>query len=75
MIQNISHQKQYEVARLKMIAEENIKANRLRSEIIAKINELCQTSISKKSRTDKIKEITKHIELNSSIYIDLKGDI
>lgn len=75
MIQNISHQKQFEVARLQMIAEENIKANRLKREIIDKINQLCETRISKKTRFEKIAEIKNHIDLHSEIFINLKESI
>ena len=61
MIQNISHQKQFEVIRLQMIAEENIKANRLKNEIIDKIKQLCETKVSENTRKTKIEEIAKAI--------------
>ena len=75
MIQNISARQQFDVARLQMISEENIKANRLKREIIDKINQLCETRISKKTRTDKISDIRKHIELHSEVFINLKEPI
>lgn len=71
MIQNISHQKQFEVARLQMIAEENIKANRLKNEIIDKIKQLCETKISENTRKTKISEISKTVNEHAPFWIDL----
>lgn len=71
MIQNISHQKQFEVARLQMIAEENAKANRLKSEILDKIRQLCQTKISESTRKNKLQEIANSINQHAPSWIDL----
>lgn len=71
MIANISHQKQFEVARLQMITEENIKANRLKNEIIDKIKQLCETKISQKTRKNKIEEITKTVNEYVPHWIDM----
>ena len=75
MIQNISHQKQFEVARLQMIAEENVKANRLKNEIIAKINDLCSTGISIETRQKKISDILNHINIAAEVQIKLRKPI
>jgi hypothetical protein len=71
MIQNINHQKQYEIIKLQQIAEENIKINRLKNEITAKINELCKTKVSKETREKKIEEILNYINENSKIWINM----
>jgi deoxyinosine 3'endonuclease (endonuclease V) len=50
-------------------------ADKKSREIIDKINQLCETRISKKTRTDKIADIRKHIELHSEVFINLKEPI
>jgi hypothetical protein len=75
MIENINHQKQYEIIKMKMISEENAKANRLKSEIMAKINSLCETGISKQTRKNKIKQIIEFIDNNCDTWIEMKKEI
>ena len=75
MIQNMTHQKQYEIIKMTMIAEQNIIANKLKNEIMAKIDLLCKTGISKQTRKNKIKEISDFINNNSDIWIDMKAEI
>lgn len=71
MIENISHQKQFEVIRLQMIAEENIKANRLKNEILDKIKQLCETKVSENTRKTKIEEISKTINQYAPHWINI----
>jgi hypothetical protein len=75
MIQNISHQKQFEIIKMQMISEENIKANKLKNEIMSKIDLLCKTGISKQTRKKKIQEITDFINNNCDVWIDMKNEL
>ena len=71
---NVSDESQFKLAKMQIISEENAKANRLKSEIISKINDLCLTGISKETRKKKINEIIEHVQKNSDHYINLKNE-